>query len=82
MAKGRIPDITLDMMREQLVGNRVVVTGCLSKYRMPDGSFNLGPIKGECTFFGYNKYFPSWGLCITVDGMPLSNVTVEQITVL
>lgn len=82
MADKRIPDITIEMMREQLVGQRVAVTGYKSVSKMPDGSYNYGTVKGTCTFFGYNKYFPSWELCITVDGMPLSNITVGQITVI
>jgi hypothetical protein len=35
---------------------------------------------GILQFLGYNKYLPSWGLCATVDRMPIQNVKLEEIT--
>ena len=36
-------------------------------------------IGGKCTFIGFNSFFPSWGLQVTVDRMPISNVNPKNI---
>lgn len=59
----RIPQYIIDQMSQSLLGKRV-------QYR---------DIVGECKYFGYNEYLPKWGLQITLDRMPLSNVDIKQI---
>ena len=75
----RLTEDTVKAMREMLIGNRVKVAGCKSKTQMADGTYNLGNVVGECTFFGYNTHLPSFGLQITVDRMPLTNIDISQI---
>jgi hypothetical protein len=75
----RLTDDTIKAMRAMLLGNRVKVTGCKSKNLMPDCTYNFGNVVGECTFFGYNPHFPTFGLQITVDRMPLTNINISQI---
>lgn len=78
----RLSDATVTAMQQMLLGKRVKVTGCKSRNPMPDGSYNLGNVTGECTFFGYNPHFPSFGLQITVDRLPLTNVNIAQINLI
>ena len=40
---------------------------------------NLRYIIGNCDFIGYNEYLPSWGLQVTIDRLPISNVDVTKI---
>jgi len=82
MKHQRLTDDTIKAMRAMLLGNRVKVTGCKSKNLMADGTYNFGNVVGECTFFGYNPHFPSFGLQITVDRMPLTNIDISQIELL
>ncbi len=82
MKHQRLTDDTIKAMRAMLLGNRVKVTGCKSKNLMSDGTYNFGNVVGECTFFGYNPHFPSFGLQITVDRMPLTNIDISQIELL
>lgn len=77
--KERLAEATVNAMSEMLLGKRVKVTGCKSKTQMADGTYNFGNVVGECTFFGYNQHFPSFGLQITVDRMPLTNIDISQI---
>ena len=76
MIEERIPEATIEMMREQLLGKRVSVSKqkFLGKY--------VGDISGICDFFGYNKHIPEWGLQITIDRLPISNVKISQIKLL
>ena len=82
MTERKLNEATVAAMQLMLLGKRVKVTGCKSKNPMPDGSYNLGNVIGECTFFGYNPHFPSFGLQITVDRMPLTNIDISQIELL
>ena len=38
-----------------------------------------GTISGVCTFIGYNPNFPSWGLQVTINRMPITNVDASTI---
>ena len=40
---------------------------------------NSGFGHGTCQFLGYNQYFPSWELQITVDRTPYQHVIFESI---
>jgi hypothetical protein len=82
MSERKLSVDTITAMQAMLIGNRVKVTGCKSKNIMPDGTFNLGNVIGECTFFGYNPHFPSFGLQITVDRLPVINIDISQIKLL
>jgi hypothetical protein len=35
---------------------------------------------GELVFLGYNSFFPSWGLCATIDRLPIQGVKLKSIT--
>ena len=37
---------------------------------------------GVCQFIGPNPFFPSWGLQVTVDRTPVTNVKLKSITIL
>ncbi len=37
-------------------------------------------IGGTLDFLGYNKFFPSWGLCAIVDRFPIQHVKLENIS--
>lgn len=74
--EGMIPESTLEVLREQLLGKRVQVTGQFH------GKIPMGPVAGRCEYFGYNKFFPKWGLQITVDRMPLTNISLSQISII
>jgi hypothetical protein len=82
MKDRKLDSETIKVMQQMLLGKRVKVTGCKSKNIMPDGTFNLGDVIGECTFFGYNQHFPEFGLQITVDRMPLFNINILQVNLL
>jgi hypothetical protein len=82
MTERKLNEATAAAMQLMLLGKRVKVTGCKSKYPMPDGTYNLGNVIGECTFFGYNQHFPEFVLQITVDRMPLFNINILQVNLL
>ncbi len=35
--------------------------------------------KGTCDFIGYNPFIPEWGLQVTVERMPLTNIDIKDI---
>lgn len=35
---------------------------------------------GELVFLGFNSFFPSWGLCATLDRTPIQGVKLKSIT--
>jgi hypothetical protein len=41
-----------------------------------------GKIGGICNFIGNNEYVPSFGLQITVDRMPITNVEIKDISLI
>lgn len=66
-----IPEEVLSSMRESLIGSKVkCVTESGSKHQ------------GICTFFGYNKFFPSWGIQLTLDNFPVTNVKLNTIEII
>ena len=42
----------------------------------------IGKIGGVCQFIGNNEYIPSFGLQITVDRMPITNIQIQDITLI
>lgn len=76
MKEEKIPETTIQQLREQLIGKTVSVTG--QRYRGRD----IGVIIGTCEYFGYNEVLEDWGLQITIDRMPLSNVSISQINII
>jgi hypothetical protein len=75
MSETKIPDVTIAAMREQLLGKRISVSGQLYQGKP------IGDIVGKCEYFGYNQFLPSWGLQVTIDRMPISNVLLSQIKI-
>lgn len=52
---------------QQFVGKYIEVEG--------DG----GVRRGTCQFVGPNPFFPSWGLQVTLDRTPVTNVKIKSI---
>jgi len=76
MSETKIPEVTISALREQLLGKRISVSGQTYSGKP------IGDIVGKCEYFGYNQFLPSWGLQVTVDRMPISNVSLSQIKIL
>ena len=67
----KIPEETITDLREQILNKRV-------KIQLNDGSF----LCGICEFFGYNKLLPSYGLQITINRTPVTNINLKNIEIL
>ena len=55
---------------QQLLGKRVLV------------KTKTGEVGGIMEFLGYNNWFPSWGLQITIGRLPIQNISLSDIKVL
>lgn len=42
---------------------------------------NAVKVVGVCDFIGHNEYFPSWGLQVTIERMPIINVNYTKIKI-
>jgi len=62
----RISEETLDELRKQILGKKIEVRD----------------VVGLCEYFGYNKYFPTYGLQVTIGRMPITNLKLTEIKVL
>lgn len=40
---------------------------------------NLGSVRGECYFIGYNPYLPKFGLQVTINRTPYTNVDLKNL---
>jgi hypothetical protein len=58
---------TLDILKQQFLGKKLSV-------KTKKGNF-----VGNCTFIGYNEYIPSFGLQLTLDRTPITNVEIKDI---
>lgn len=63
--------MTLEEAQKLYVGKRVVVKNAMGK----------DSVAGLCTFLGHNEMIPSWGIQITIDRTPISNIQLEQLSV-
>ena len=63
------PDVK-KILEDKFLGKRVMV------------KTKIGKIGGVCQFIGNNEYIPSFGLQITVDRMPITNIQIQDITLL
>ena len=63
----KLDQTTIAQMRDKFRGKRISVIG-------DDGRY-----VGTCDFLGYNQFFESWGLQVTIDRMPVSNVKIKSI---
>jgi hypothetical protein len=63
------PDVK-KMLEDKFLGKRVMV------------KTKIGKIGGICQFIGNNEYIPSFGLQITVDRMPITNIKIQDITLI
>ncbi len=62
-----IPEEIIENLRKSILGKRVEV-------KTSDIH-----IVGICQFFGYNPYLPLWGLQVTVNRTPVTNLELSQI---
>lgn len=63
------PDVK-KILEDKFLGKRVMV------------KTKIGKIGGVCQFIGNNEYIPSFGLQITVDRMPITNIQIQDITLI
>lgn len=63
------PDVK-KILEDKFLGKRVMV------------KTKIGKIGGVCQFIGNNEYIPSFGLQITVDRMPITNIKIQDITLM
>jgi len=59
----RIVEDQINFIRETLIGKRI---------RARD-------IIGVCEFFGYNEFFPSWKLQVTIGRLPVTHLELSDI---
>ena len=64
----RLPEDVLKHLEETFKGKRISVK---------DGKGETWI--GECYFIGHNPHLPSWGLQVTLDRTPISNVVLSSI---
>lgn len=62
----KISDDIIISIREQILGKRIKVKNVI----------------GICEYFGYNEYFPSWKLQVTIGRMPISHLELSDIELL
>lgn len=63
------PDVK-KILEDKFLGKRVMV------------KTKIGKIGGVCQFIGNNEYIPSFGLQITIDRMPITNIQIQDITLI
>lgn len=56
-------DIQIEAIRETLIGKTIKARG----------------IVGVCEYFGYNEFFPSWKLQVTIGRMPIPYLELSDI---
>lgn len=66
----RLPEDVLKHLEETFKGKRISVK---------DGKGETWI--GECYFIGHNPHLPSWGLQVTLDRTPISNVILSSIKI-
>jgi hypothetical protein len=70
MNYNRLPDDVLKHLEETFKGKRISVEDSKGEMWI-----------GECYFIGHNPYLPSWGLQVTLDRTPISNVILSSIKI-
>ena len=71
----KIDEVQMKLIQEQLVGKRIRLKGFKNIGPFPDSD-----IVGKCDSIGYNPHFASFGLQITIDRMPCTNIKLSQIS--
>ena len=66
----RLSEDVLKHLEETFKGKRISVVGN-----------NGQTYVGNCYFIGHNPYLPSWGLQVTLDRHPISNVVLSSIKI-
>lgn len=66
----RLPEDVLKHLEETFKGKRISVKDSKGETWI-----------GECYFIGHNPYLPSWGLQVTLDRHPVSNVILSSIKI-
>lgn len=65
----RIPDETIKILHEMVIGKKILVKKGDDK------------IQGICEYFGYNPHLPDWGLQVTIERMPITNLDIKDIEI-
>lgn len=68
MEQQNLTQQSIDELKEKFLNKRVSIE---------DGDGHVWV--GELIFIGYNSFFPSWGLCATLNRTPIQHVKVESI---
>lgn len=71
--KKRLSKDKLQSLRQKFMGKRVRI----KNYKFVYG--DVSDVVGVVTFLGYNRFFPSWNLQVTVNRLPLQNISLDQI---
>jgi hypothetical protein len=66
----------IKQLQDKFLGKRIKVP--IQKRADGMGSYN-STVTGDCQFIGYNPMFPSFGLQVTLDRMPITNVDHTKI---
>jgi hypothetical protein len=66
----RLPDDILKHLEETFKGKRISV----------EDSKGIVWV-GDCEFIGHNSFFPSWGLQVTLNRTPITNVKLSSIQI-
>ena len=70
-----IPEEEIQAVRDKFLGKKVCIKNATGKTTR----FENHDICGILNFLGYNEYIPSWGLCATINRLPIQNVKIENI---
>ena len=68
----RIPEETIEEIRQSLIGKRIHVQYTDTKGKRKEA-------EGICQYFGYNKFFPSWKLQVTIGRTPITHLELSDI---
>lgn len=64
-------------LRDKYLGKRIEVP---YSHPMKVGSAKE-TVAGICQYIGINPMFPSWGIQVTIDRLPISNVDISKINI-
>lgn len=78
----RIDQITINQIRETLIGKKVTIEIPDKVFSKIKGYSNTTNIVGICNFFGYNEFLPEWDLQITIDRTPYNNIKLNEIKII
>ncbi len=71
----RIPQEQIELLRESLVGKMIGV-----HFTFLNGKRTY--TRGICQYFGYNDFYPSFKLQVTIDRTPITHLELSDIELL